>query len=270
MVLSNDMNRSIRRKGKKDAGHNQTASGTATVIYAAPPKVAFLTCAHIVDHPDTIYSFFESEKGEATDYVQRVSFKLRQDDYITGFRDGGHLEILKMDRKNDIAVMGIEIKDEDRRVPVFDFKSGNTSDLEWGSFVYVIGYPLGFQMITRGIVSKPQLNERGAFLIDALFNRGISGGLILAVRDGVPNFELVGMARSVSAKHEYVLRPEKEGDEYSYDPYIPYEGRMYVHTRSNIHYGITHAISIETIRQFFRENLSFFADHGFYFESILK
>ena len=66
---------------------------------------------------------------------------------------------------------------------------------------------MGHKMITRGIVSNTRDDKSDSFLIDALFNRGFSGGIILAIRDGVPNFELVGMAKSVSAKNEYLLTP---------------------------------------------------------------
>lgn len=269
-VTAGDVDRRLlRRQAEKDEGFHQTASGTATVIYARPPKVALLTCAHIVDHPDTVYNYYADENGDATELLQTVSYKIRQENYITDFRQGGHLEILKMDMKNDIAIMGVEIEDEEKYIPVFDYPAGRAKDLEWGSFVYVLGYPMGFQMITRGLVSKPQLEEPGMFLIDALFNRGISGGLVLAVRDGVPNFELVGMARSVSAKEEYVLSPEKEVEEYDYDPLFPYEGSLYVQKRSRINYGITHAVTTETIRRFIEENMMLFDENGFDFRSVL-
>ena len=45
------------------------------------------------------------------------------------------------------------------------------------------------------------------FLVDAVFNRGYSGGIVLAIRDGVPNFELVGLVKSVPAEYEYVMKP---------------------------------------------------------------
>lgn len=262
--------RTIRKYADREEGFHQTASGTATVIYERLPKVALLTCAHIVDHPDTVYSYYPDEDGRETEFVRRISFKSKQDNYITDFREGGHLQILTMDEKNDIAIMGVDVDDLNRYIPVFNYPAGRAGDLEWGSFVYVLGYPMGFQMITRGIVSKPLMEEPGRFLIDALFNRGISGGLVLAVRDGVPNFELVGMARSVSAQREYVLKPEKEIEEYSYDPRLPYDGTVYVHQMSNIRYGITHAVSTETIRRFIVENIALFDRYGFDFRSVFK
>jgi hypothetical protein len=125
-------------------------------------------------------------------------------------------------------------------------------------------------MITRGIVSNPKSVDSGSFLVDALFNRGFSGGLVLAIKDGVPNFELVGMAKSVSAHSEYILRPEKTPDQHKYDPALPYLGEIHVELKREINYGITHSLSMEAIRDFFRANEDHLHKLGFFFNDFLN
>jgi hypothetical protein len=125
-----------------------------------------------------------------------------------------------------------------------------------------MGYPAGYQMVTRGIVSNPKVNRKGEFLIDALFNQGISGGIVLAVRDGVPNFELVGIAKSVSASYKNVLKPVHESHQEMYNPNIPYEDELYVKVEKEINYGITFTISIAEIRNLYYFNRDVFISHG--------
>ena len=107
-------------------------------------------------------------------------------------------------------------------------------------------------MITRGIVSNPNSDESGTFMIDALFNKGFSGGIILAARQGSTGFELVGMVRSAYSKKEYTLRPEKEIHEYTYNKNAPYSGEIHVGTNESINYGVTYVIPVEALRAFYR------------------
>jgi hypothetical protein len=109
-------------------------------------------------------------------------------------------------------------------------------------------------MITRGIVSNTRDNMSDSFLIDALFNRGFSGGIILAIRDGVPNFELVGLAKSVSAKNEYLLTPSTASGKLDYNPSYPYDGDIFVKRYEGINYGITYTISTDDINKFINDN----------------
>ena len=57
---------------------NETVSGTATVIGSLKPKVALLTCAHIVTSPDTLISYFEPTAEETAHYIKRISIKRKR------------------------------------------------------------------------------------------------------------------------------------------------------------------------------------------------
>jgi hypothetical protein len=137
-------------------------------------------------------------------------------------------------------------------VPVIACRAGRARDLGWGSATYAVGYPMGTLMVTSGIVSNPNCDESGSFMVDALFNKGFSGGIILAQRSGAADFELVGMIRSVYSSKEYVLKPEKMVHEYIYNTRTPYTGEIRVGTDETINYGVTYAISVESIRAFYR------------------
>ena len=87
-------------------------------------------------------------------------------------------------------------------------------------------------MITKAIVSSPRRDEAGSFLVDAVINPGFSGGFVLAIRDGVPNFELIGMVQWVPEEDESLLYPENLKTKTSYNPVVPYKGNLYVRKHS--------------------------------------
>ncbi len=267
-VTSADIHQQIVQYDKKPTYDHHPVSGTATIISKTLKKVLILTCAHIIDFPDTIYAYYQKENGES-EFLQSVAILSKLEIYINDIPNGNNIEVLVIDSKNDIALLGVDIDRTDKLVPVFGYPIGSSRELEWGSFVYILGYPVGNKMITRGIVSKSDMAASSTFLIDALFNRGFSGGLVLAVRDGVPNFELVGIAKSVSAEINYVLVPDKKPHEYSYNPQLPYAGSPKVALKEEINYGITYAISIETIGNLITSNKKLLENKGFSIDRFL-
>jgi len=254
----------IKQRASKVVYYRNTGSGTATVVHYQDKRVALLTCAHIVDFPDTAVSYHPGAEGKPGPYIQSFSIKERQSNYIAVFPEGGEVEILAMDRSLDVALVGKKFNLEpEKRIQVFGYPLGKARELEWGSFVYLFGYPMGFKMVTKGTVSSPNKDRQGSFLTDAVFNKGFSGGLVLGIRDGVPNFELVGIVKLVPGSSEYLLVPTREGEELEYDPRVPYTGNIYVDRRFNIRYGITQSIGIEAIAKFVEDNRALLARRGF-------
>ena len=233
-------------------------SGTATMIYHEADKVALLSCAHVISFPDTILSYFPDQPG----FIQSIAIKRRQMNTVVELPGREEAVPLIIDEKLDVVVLGKKLdRIPEQALPVFRYPFGYARSLEWGTFVYVVGYPKGYRMITRGIVSSPNRDRDGAFMVDALFNRGFSGGIILAVRDGVPNFELVGMAKAVAAEVETTLAPEAGT---VLDPTIPYEGPSFVKSNRVINYGITYAISTDALLDFFQKNRSTLENEGYF------
>lgn len=250
---------------------SESVIGTATVVYYDEKKIGLLTSAHVLNYPDTIIGYFEGVEKEGKRIIQSFSVKTRQLNYVRDLPIKKNLKILALDEDLDIAILGEEV-DMERITPVyvFDYPIGNSDELEWGSFVYIMGYPSGYQMITRGIVSTPGGTHKKNFLIDALFNKGISGGIVLAIKDGVPNFELVGMAKSVGASYENILIPEEESHAKRYNPNSPYQGNAYVKMKKNINYGITYSVSSNSIKKFIEDHKFELAEEGYLFTHFLN
>jgi hypothetical protein len=249
---------------------DQTSSGTGTIIYSGIGKVALLTCAHIINYPDTIVSYFADADGNKTEFVDVILIKESQYVYVAGFRGNSQVEILAMDTELDLAIIGRNYGAfSDAVFPVFNYPLGKAKELEWGTFVYVFGYPLSYLMITRAIVSTPNKDESGSFVLDAVVNRGSSGALVLAIKDGVPNFELVGIVQWVPEEDTNILTPKKLKNNEVYNPIVPYTGKEYVKRYSSIRYGIANIISIETVIGFLEKNRQVLNEKKFFFYEFL-
>ena len=261
----------LKEKAEKEVYLNQTASGSATVIYCQNNRIALLTCAHVVDFSDTIFTFYRGEDKKQTEFIQSIAVKDRQTNYVASIRGLRNLEVLLFDREDDLALIGREI--ESTIVPtvtVFKYPIGKAKELEWGAFVYLFGYPSGYRIVTKAIVSSPNRDKYGSFLTDAVFSRGFSGGIVLAIRDGVPNFELVGLMKLVPAHQQYYLTPAKAGEQVDFDSNIPFKGDVYAESRMDIIYGIAPAIPAELIVDFLHTNQQKLIDEGYDLRSFLE
>ncbi|HKJ68979.1 MAG TPA: serine protease [bacterium] len=267
-VTSGDIrSETVMDKASSEIVYNTSVLGSATVIHYSQNRIALLTCAHVLDFPDTSVTYFTREGSSVrSQYIQSVGIKIRQNNYIPEFMGvlNQNLEILAIDRQRDLAIVGGEFRQSpNRQVRVFTYPVGNARDLQWGSYVFLIGFPRGRKMVTRGIVSQPNRDRAHSFLTDALFNRGMSGSIVLAIRDGVPNFELVGMANSAAGEIRYSLTPEETYETTNYDPKLPYTGDIYVDLQQKINYGITNIISAEAIQAFLQKNESRLLEQGY-------
>lgn len=255
---------------KEKVYFNRTASGTATLINEDNGKVLLMTVAHIVSFPDTIITYFLEPDGTPTQNVESISIKTRQSNYVPDLPSGTKLDIVLIDKNVDVALLGGYFPlTEITRTDVFNYPWGKSAELEWGSFVYVFGFPMNYKMISKGIVSNTG-RERDIFVIDAVFNRGFSGGIVLAVRDGVPNFELVGLVKSVPADYQYSVRPLSKQHDLEFNPYVPYKGDIYIEKEQVLRMGITKVIRIEAIKELIEQNKTHLAAKGYYLQQFIK
>lgn len=271
-ILKDRINEAVyQRYYSTKSDFTNTASGTATIIFLQSNKVGLITCAHIVDMPDTLITYHREKDGTGTDYIESYSIKKSQSNYVVEFPGSGNIDLIASDRAKDIAYMGKEFENE-KILPLneFSYPLGDAEELGWGTFTYVFGYPLNFRMISRAIVSSPLKDDNSSFLLDAVFNRGMSGGIILALRDGIPNFELIGMVQSVPGDREFILKPSVKNSKTGYNPNIPYNGEIFVDEFKNIKYGITKVVSVNSIKNFFNEQSSLLREKGFYPDSLLS
>ncbi|HEY6952448.1 MAG TPA: serine protease, partial [Bacteroidota bacterium] len=233
---------------------DNSVRGTATVIANDGRKIALLTCAHVVSFPDTVTAYYFGADKRPTRYLRSVSVKMKQFNFVSPFPENGSVELVVVDAATDIAVVGRQLDSEiSRGIPVFRYPLGKAMELGWGSFVYVFSFPAGVKMITKGIVSSPRKDSEGSFYVDAPLSSGSSGGIVLAIRDGIPNFELVGIVRIVPAKFTYYLAPKEKNDE-DYNLYDPYTGETYVRKRTDLELGVTKCIPAEAVRELLKRH----------------
>ncbi len=250
---------------------DRTSSGTGLLIYSSAGKVLLLTCAHIINFPDTIVTYFSDAKGVFTDDVQSIGFKEKETIYVASFPGDSQVKKILVDKDEDLALLGNDYGTTSHAYfPVFNFPFGNSKQLEWGDFVYLFGYPMNYKMITRAIISSPNFDKEGSFLVDAVVNRGYSGGIVLALRGGVPNFELVGIVQWITDENENVLEPATLEGTMKYDPTVPYKGEMYAKQLQLLRYGITKVIPIEKIKKFLERNAEFLNKEGYALHKLTK
>ena len=152
----------LSKIAKSEGYADQSTSGTGTALFFSEGKIAILTCAHVVEDPDTIISYFANEEGQFTENIEAIFIKERQSVYAVGFPEGSEFEILAVDNKTDLAVIGKDYKSlSNIKFPVFNYPLGIAKELDWGTFVYVFGYPINHQMVTKAIVSNPNRDESG-------------------------------------------------------------------------------------------------------------
>jgi len=271
LTLDDIRNRSIDNLAIHIGFTDKSSSGTGTIIYSNEGRVALLTCAHVINYPDTVISYAADENGYLTNFVEVIMLKVKQSIYAAGFPEGSELQILAIDKNIDIALVGRDYTSfAGYKFPVFSFPPGKAKELEWGTFVYIFGYPMNYQMITKALVSSPDRDGDGSFLVDAVVNRGYSGGIVLAIKDGIPNFELVGMVQWVPEERKDVLIPMRRKNNEPYSRLVPYKGNIYVDKFSEIKYGITKVISIESIKDFLKQNKDKLYEKGYTLENYIK
>jgi hypothetical protein len=272
LVLKKDLlNALIQEKYIMKRYFTKPASGTATIIYFLDKRIGLLTCAHIVDFPDTMIHYFMDKNKNKTDYIRNISIRVRHAISVLDLPEIKNYEIIAMDKKMDLAVIGKEYSS----VPIFPIPlltvpTGSAKELNWGNIVYLFGYPRGTKMITNCLVSDPDRDRNHSFIINAVSARGISGGPIFAVRDGVPNFEFVGLAKAMAAENYKYLVPHDEYDISGYEISQPYQEEIFVNTQEMIYYGILFAISIESIKEFIDDKESIFKKNGYSIKYLFK
>lgn len=240
---------------------NESRAGTAVVLSESNGNTALLTADHIVNYPDTVWHFHENSPFSNNQIVKAVSVKARSSYSVFIGDNFGPADLIINNRSLDLAVLSTRFEIDDDLI-TGSVKAGDSDRLEWADFIYAIGYPKGIKMITSGIVSKTDRLHSNGFSTDASFNRGFSGGMILAINSETSMPEWVGMLSSSTSSIEYVLIPEQVNMN-DYRPEIPYTDTIYIERKNRINYGITHAVSINQIRIFLEQNRNILSEFGY-------
>ncbi len=259
-------NGSYKSKVIQETIYEQPSAGTATAILQSGKEILFLTCAHVVMRKDTSIMYYASgyDPQKPSEYIYSFAKKMRQISSIISIPRASQPKVIAYDKEKDLALISVTLTERPHLpFPVFKYPIGKASQLHWGTFVYLIGYPNGKLLISSSVVSAPNRDDQHNFLINATVERGISGGIVLALRDGAPNFELVGLANALNAQIQYYLKPEFKARETYIDMEHPYSGKIYLGQRLSGGSNIVFSISAESISKFIRKNLSKIEEEGF-------
>ena len=235
--------------------------GTGTVVQFSGGRVAVVTSAHVVSFRDTITTYHDIDSVSAG--IRAIAILVKQRNYLVEIPGADALEVLARDDKLDIAILGQPITTDDMEARVSTLPTGAAGDLKWGSFVYAFGYPVGFKMVSSGLVSQPMRNNSGSFLTNVVFNRGMSGAAVLAARPGSSVLEWVGVMTSGAATTEYHLTPEPKFDDDEPVRGEPYEGDSFVSKVQRIRYGVSTSVSIEAVKRLALTNRSVLDRRGY-------
>ncbi|MEX2466088.1 MAG: serine protease [Gemmatimonadota bacterium] len=232
---------------------SETRRATAVIVSRSSRGILLLTAAHAVFRPDTIIEYFGPPTRVAVDprrRIRSISIKDVQTNWVLGLPGTRPFAVLAWDAAEDVALIGFRHAGADdlSRAWPLEVPAGDPDDLVPGSFVYVLGYPGGYRMVSRG-VATPKDDGRDGFVIDGNWNQGVSGGAVLAMRGTDEALEWVGMARAAAAVSEQRFVPA-EVDAEQYDPAVPYEGPIFLEDMLRIQYGVTLSVSMTTIRAF--------------------
>jgi len=251
-------------KASKTSMSTESVAGTAVIIYYDNLLAGMLTCNHVVDFPDTIITWYRSR----VQGIKTMAIKEKQNNFVLGLPQNNEVSIVATDKNNDIAFLKQQLQMTGADINVLNYPVGKSKDLGWGSRVYIVGYPLGNLMVTSGLVSKPRNINSSKFLTDAVYNKGISGSPVVAIRDGVPNFEMVGMATSASSKSISYVKPGEE-NQYSKSG-ESYHGKLIIANERIINYGVTYSVTIDRIEKFLYSNHDLLEEEGFDTDKFFK
>ncbi|WP_234570277.1 S1 family peptidase [Rhodohalobacter sp. 614A] len=231
---------------------DQSTAGTAIVLTEFRGRYALLTAAHTVSYPDTIWHYHDDSPDPDDPLVEAVSVRQSVNHFVIMENGIVRLELGPSDMRRDLAIMtNINQANRNLMAPL-SLPIGNSQELGWGDMVYALGYPKGAKMVTMGTASRSDHPTR-SILIDASFNRGFSGGALFAVRNADSGLEFMGIVTSALGENETYLTPEISETK-DFDPDVPYTGQLYVRNTPRINYGITNAVAINEIMEFFIEN----------------
>ncbi|NOZ60895.1 MAG: serine protease [Calditrichaeota bacterium] len=239
-----------------------SVSGSALILNRNPSNILLLSAYHIFDFPDTVRVFYKDENGNATANLQSVSIKYDQRIFIThhdGTRSLGHL--FSSEQRNDIALLETKAAENQLLENSFTAPFAQESDLKFGKEAYLIGYPKGFLFISRGLISpSPYPNK---FMVSAAFNRGFSGGIVLAFKEGKDSYVYLGMANSMAYDSQIVLVPDETLPRLDNFRDFPYTDNAYVKELKMVNYGLTFAIKANIIANFLEQERERLRRRGF-------
>lgn len=268
-IQENEINTNELKQIASDIHYgDQSFGGTATLVARSYNKALYLTCAHVVQINDSVHSYFSDDLGFKSENIASISVIQKSITIVVGLPGGENTEILAIDENNDLALLLTTI-DNNRidgigtMMTMNEATLGDATQLNWGSKIYAFGYPSLTKILTSGLVSSPNDDDYGSFYIDATINPGFSGGPVFAIRDGAPNYEMVGIISTIPSDFKEVVIPKNLKGAITYDANIPYFGDLFIKRMSFVKYGFIKVIPINKVIKFLQQNEKLIKAAGF-------
>lgn len=228
-----------------------SVAGTGLIIHQDSRISILLTCYHLFDFKDTLKTYYLDEHKKPTKFLYSLSIKVGQNILI--FHRNGRSsrgKVLAFDEANDLALIGAT--PGDILLAEFPFKGSfvDTEEIKLGQEIYLLGFPKGFFMVTRGLASPTHFKNK--FIVDAPFNKGFSGGVVIVFNDDRSKYQYVGMANSIAYNSETVLAPSEDHKVTEKYLDLPYTGDIFIKDLKLINYGITFVVKSNVISDFLK------------------
>ncbi|MDZ7263312.1 MAG: S1C family serine protease [candidate division KSB1 bacterium] len=247
-----------------------SVAGTGLIIFSQAKKILVLTCEHIFSFQDTIRTYYADENNQPTNYLQSLAIRFGQTSYVT-HRDGtsSRATLVVADTTNDVAVLETEAAANELSEFPFQERLAKKTDIRLGQEIYLLGYPKGIFMVTRGLATPSKYKTK--FVADLTFNRGFSGGVAIAYNTNSRTFEYIGMATAASYDSELVLAPPEGHHVSDQNMKLPYQDDVYLKELRLINYGITFITKSEVIVDFLSRSSEKLKQYGYYhIEPLIK
>jgi hypothetical protein len=240
-----------------------SVAGTGLLVMQAANKILILSCYHVFDFEDSLETYYFDKNKKITKYLESRSIKYGQTIYVT-HKNGAISQgkIITKDEGMDIALIETQAAENALSEIPFQGTFSKASKLKLGQEVFMLGFPKGYFMITRGLASPSKYKDK--FLVDASFNRGFSGGVTIMFDDRTGDYQYVGMANSTAYDSQIALGPSDTIINLESYKSIPYQGDIYIKELQMINYGITFVISGEVITDFFKMEEYKLKQSGYY------
>ena len=240
----------------------ETTRGTATLIHGDDKKQVFLASYHVFNYADTVFDYYYRDDGTRTPFIAQLSVKTGQKHIVKKHMESTAVELVAYNKKQDIAYIAGEVEtNAATRGQQTQVNMASEKALRTGTEVFVSGFPSGYSMVTRGLLSKPLSEKTSKVLIDAPFNKGYSGAPFFILSPDCRCFKLAGIVTSSALTKKNILVPEFQRHEKTYDPKSIYTDPTYVNQDKRIKYGVTFGIGINTIEAFYINNKEKFREN---------
>ena len=247
-----------------------SVAGTGLILLERGPKILLLTCFHVFDFEDTVRTYYLDKNRKPTPFLQSLSVKYGQIIYVT-HKDASNSQgkIIAQDKENDVALIETDAVTNKLAEAPFRGIFSSKSDIKLGKEIYVLGFPKGMFLITKGLASPSKYKNR--FLTDISFNKGFSGGITIAFDSKSSEYIYLGMANATAYDSQTILVPSDNIQDLGYYKDVPYNDDVYIGELKMINYGITFVVRSKVIHDFLKKESTKLRQHGYHsIERFLK